>query len=76
MSSTALPQPWADTNGMAKYLGLSKSQFLALKKKWLSEGKLKEGKHFKTFSRRCVRYDIDQMHRLAHNLGRIVPAHM
>lgn len=75
MSDSTLPPPWADTNGMAAYLGLSTSAFLKLKRRWIAEGKLKEGRHFRKFSHRCVRYDIAQMHRLAHNLGRIIPSH-
>ena len=66
------PAPWASTKDICSYLSLSSTHFHRLKARWIEEGHMKEGKHFKVFSPRCVRYSYEQMHLLAHRMGRIV----
>ena len=36
-------------------------------------GEMVEGKHYRVFGARTHRYDMEQMHRLAHRMGRIIP---
>ena len=67
------PTPWLDTKAISEYLGISTRQFTNLKRSWIDAGEMVEGKHDRVFGIRTHRYDVEQMHRLAHRMGRIIP---
>ena len=67
------PTSWLDTKGISEYLGVSTRQFKNLKRSWIDAGEMVEGKHYRVFGTRTHRYDMEQMHRLAHRMGRIIP---
>lgn len=67
-----LPKQWASTMDVCDLLKVSHRHFHKLKRQWVDAGLMHEGKHYFTFSRSTVRYDLDQVRKLAHSQGRLV----
>lgn len=73
MSARATLVPWSTSEDVARHYGISIRHFHRLKRLWIHEQRMREGKHFRRFGPRTIRYNLMEMDRLAHSRGRIVP---
>ena len=67
-------EPWYTANDIAEHLGVSPRHFKTLKRDWIKAGQMVEGDHYKVFGHRTHRFNKKRMHRLAHQMGRIIPS--
>lgn len=69
----AVPATWATTKDVMAHLQISERTWSRMKRSWIDAGYMKKGKHYFEFSKRTIRYDIDEIRKLAHRMGRVTP---
>jgi len=67
----SVPDTWATTKDVTEYFQISARTWARLKRDWVEKGVMKQGKHYYQFSKRIIRYDIAEVAKLAHRMGRL-----